>query len=287
MSSNVESGIRAWNIVLAFVHGAFTVACAAAPRYTVTFYATTVGVQWPSAYNGSLPEGIPKFRPHNENESVDFDFRWIVGGFFFVTAVAHAAYASFVRGSYEAALAKARQPYRWIEYSISASLMASAVAYSCAVVEWFDHFLIVALVATCMAFGHMTEELSRPASSTQWVAPLRTRLVPHLLGYVPLTAAFYVIGSQFSYAATSPLVVYEFANGTSSVVGVVDNKMPKFVYYIVVTQFVGFFSFGFVQLFALLSPPSRYVNFERAYMVLSASVKVVLGLIVYSYLLFA
>jgi hypothetical protein len=121
-----------------------------------------------------------------------------------------------------------------------------------------------------MFFGHLTEELSRPESPTTWKQPLPTRLQAHVLGYIPMLAAWFVIVTTFIGAST-----LEFKDEDNNV-----RKMPDFVYAIVATQAVLFWSFSFVQLVVVIREPQHYAIGELAYQVLSLVSKGLLGIMI-------
>lgn len=53
----------------------------------------------------------------------DVRFAWAITAFFALSAVAHFGVVSPGWGSYQDQLRKGRNPYRWLEYSLSASIM--------------------------------------------------------------------------------------------------------------------------------------------------------------------
>ena len=92
--------------------------------------------------------------------------------------------------------------------------------------------------------------------------PLDTRIQPHALGWMPQLASWVAAFSQFRMTIDGP-----------------DDrpKPPDFVYYIIFTELVAYFSFGGVQLYSILSRPRDYVQAEAAYVVLSLTSKLLLA----------
>ena len=264
-ATEIPSDLRCWNIVLFLLHSTFAIVSLVPDNVNLTLYSTPVQ---PFAANGTW--GVV---PGGEASTSTLSLKFLVFSFFAVTALAHASYGILFRSEYEANVRQCKNPYRWIEYGTSASIMAVSIAYFCTII-WRSILLsIFALTATTMGYGYVTEVIARPKGPDEWLTPLSGRLAPHLIGYLPLLVAFWIIGGQFFYAA-----------GLTSEGG---GQMPSFVYYIVGTQFVGFFSFGFVQLASLLSKPSSFGRYERLYCILSAVVKSILGLIIFTQVLFA
>jgi hypothetical protein len=185
----------------------------------------------------------------------------VAAGFSALSALFHAANVLVWREAYLRNIQLARCPQRWAEYSLSAPLQAVAIARFAGIATGATLWAIVALVATTMFFGHLTEELARPASAMAWATGRAHRLQAHFLGYVPFGAAVALVAVEFARLAR------EFP------------QMPDFVPLIVATQGALFTSFTFVQLVATLRPPREYWQGEVAYMVLSLVSKGVLSVL--------
>lgn len=188
--------------------------------------------------------------------------------FFLISAVFHFGSATLWQASYITLMEHKLSPFRWLEYFFSASIMFALLAYPCGVLTVEALVPCVGLIATTMLFGSAAEWTSRPRADNEWSNPLRVRLQPHLWGYVPQVTAWSVVLFAFSSNATG------------------ENKPPDFVYTIVVSEFILFWSFGLVQLSTLVRPPDRYTDGEYAYQALSLVSKGLLGLILYTQLLF-
>jgi hypothetical protein len=190
-----------------------------------------------------------------------------------------------------------RNPARWLEYFFSAPTMMGIIAYFAGVTDATTLVAVVALVATTQLFGLLAEnwnailhlndnldhndvhdldtvnDVNNNPKHVWWADPrLRSvRLLPHLLGWIPQTVAWSLIIARFAKADADT-----------------GHRMPDFVYPIVITQFILFASFGFVQLWLYWLPltPDRAVNAEAAYAILSAVAKALLAWMVFSYVLF-
>lgn len=185
------------------------------------------------------------------------DFAFCTFAFFAITAIFHGR-AVLAHELYVRELLQCRNPFRWVEYSISASLMVLAISYYSAIYDGFLLIALVALTATTMGHGYLAELQARPTGAQTWSVDLATRLMPHVLGYVP-------------QAVTWLIILWGFFLNT------LDTEMPRFVYGIVIGQLLVYWSFGLVQLVVLCSPPSSYVYGEFAYTLLSAGGKLLLG----------
>lgn len=187
----------------------------------------------------------------------------VVAAFFAVTAFAHFGNAFLWRRYYEGQLTLCRCPTRWIEYTVSASIMITVIAVGAGVREYTLLFAIGALITTTMFFGLLTELIATCDVDEEWTASRLERLTPHMMGYVPQLCAWLIILVGF-YDDTS------FG----------DREAPWFVYAILWIELALFFSFGGVQLVQQLRSPAVYWQGEIAYLVLSLVSKGALGVII-------
>ena len=188
--------------------------------------------------------------------------------FFAASAIAHLGAAFVWRSVYYKCLANAYAPFRWIEYSISATIMILVISYLCSIVDAQMLCLLGGLTITTMIHGHLHEVICRPRSAAQWaIANTWDRLQGHVAGYVPYLTAWSLIIFRFLQAAGRETVDSE---GNT-------RSMPDFVYAIVFSEIAIFSCFAIVQLASSLRPPSEYANGEIAYMWLSLIAKGTLG----------
>ena len=251
--------LRYWNGAMSAFHFAFllTTLLAGNRDLGVPVYKTTLQyVERASGETGPAFTIVPQYA-----EMTTLPLTWIVAAFFFASSLAHFGNAMLWRGFYERELAQCRVPTRWIEYFFSASIMILAIAYGVGVREFYLLLAIVALIATTMPFGYLTELIATPCSPSEWDAPLLKRAAPHIIGYIPQLAAW-------------ALILLNFYTGPGE-----GSSPPSFVYAIVWIELAVFFSFGFVQLAQQLMPPSRYYLGEIAYQWLSLIAKGILGLL--------
>lgn len=242
-----------WNRAMALFHGLFVALTAftsdmdlSLPVYTMQFQAAT------ESASGDADGWIV---PTRVVEHGQLYVAWVALAFSALSMLFHLANAQLWRECYLRGIEEARCPSRWIEYSLSAPLQGLAIAWFTGNVLSHELAAIFGLVSCTMFFGHLTEELSRPASLDAWELPVTQRLQAHFLGYVPFAFAVGMILSTFVRLAS------EFP------------QMPDFVFGIVVTQIALFSSFTVVQLVATLRAPRHYYQGELAYMVLSLVAK--------------
>ena len=188
-----------------------------------------------------------------------------------ITAFFHFGNAFLWRETYDSYISEARNPIRWVEYSLSAGIMIVLIALFSGVVNTYVAALLFVLTSTTMFFGHLTERINRPSLSGSWELGLMRRLEPHLLGYLPLGAAFAVVILEFAR--------YAMAEGTDPNGNVI--KMPVWVWALFIGEIVLFWSFAVVQLWVLMSPPSKYAMGEKMYILLSFVSKATLAYIIF------
>lgn len=257
--------LRPLNIVLALVHGAMA---------GVVLFATTEAAKFPM-YRSPIgpPRGPPEegeafwLVPGEAERVTTFDFRILIFAFFAVTSVAHLSYGLVFWSTYVSNIRKCRNPFRWLEYGVSAPIMAICVSFFLGVQDYFVAIGILGLTATTMTFGYIAEETARPSSENTYCRSSLSPFVPHVMGYLPQAIAWYLILRTF------------FINTAS------DPGPPEWVDALVWSMLVFFWSFGLVQLVCLCMPPSRFVAGEFAYATLSAICKLLLGLSIFAQVL--
>ena len=174
----------------------------------------------------------------------------LVGLFFALSAIAHFTVAGPRQTSYLANLEKGRNPYRWLEYSLSSSIMIFAIAQITGVSDIAALIALVGLNASMIGFGWIQERYEAPGSSLQ----------PFYLG---------CIAGALPWVA---LALYLFSPGAS-------QHAPGFVYGIYFSIFVLFNCFALVQ-WLQYKQIGRFTNYlvgERTYIYLSFIAKSLLA----------
>ncbi|MAI14429.1 MAG: hypothetical protein CMM15_10455 [Rhodospirillaceae bacterium] len=172
-----------------------------------------------------------------------------------VTALFHYAY-SFNWWGYKNRLKKKNNSLRWIEYSITATVMIVIICFASGTVELNVQILIAVMIASSMILGDIIEK----TMGTQ-VAKIGT-----FLGWFLVLGAWAIIIKNYEFAArgfTLPQC---------------DKKItpPSFVAYLVIILVVFYTSFGFVQLYQICRPKTKYEHIEKAYSILSVLSKTAL-----------
>ena len=243
------------NLIAAAVHAACAATAAAQREVGLKLYPLYIGARVEPGVSFELVPAAPL-----EHSSV-VSLRALIFCFFLITSVFHFGYAQTWRRYYlEECIGRARNPLRFVEYGFSASLMIFAITYYTGTIWGYPLFMQIALTVSTMAFGWCAELVNVPKSAEEWTLPVHVRLQPHALAYLPQTASWIATFLQFRLATDGP-----------------GPNPPDFVFYIVYSEALFYFSFGFCQLYVILNGPKDYYKGEIAYIVLSMTSKVALG----------
>ena len=167
-----------------------------------------------------------------------------------LSALAHFIVASpQFFGRYSAGLAAQRNYFRWVEYSISSSVMIVLIAQVTGVADITALISIFGVNAAMILFGWLQEKYENPGSG----------------GWLP-----FIFGCIAGAVPWLALLFYVFSIGGPS-----QSAAPAFVYGIVITIFLFFNSFALVQWlqYKKVGKWSDYLRGERTYITLSLVAK--------------
>jgi len=200
------SRLRRWNLALTLLHGAQVIAVLA----LASDFPITVTSQFPTG-----PPGTPAVAP----EAL-FDVRVgvAIAVFLALAALDHLLTATVFRARYEADLRSGVNRFRWMEYSVSATIMVVLIAFYNGITGIDAVIGIIGANVAMILFGWLQEVMNPPGRS-------RTTMVPFWFGCVAGAAPWVAILINTVGAET----------------------VPGFVYGIVVAETVLFFSFGLNQ----------------------------------------
>lgn len=173
----------------------------------------------------------------------------VVASFLFLSAVAHLANATGFRW-YSGNLMKGINPSRWMEYSLSSSLMIVVIAMLVGVYDVVSLLGLFFLNMMMILFGWMMELHNQSTKKTNWTA----FQFGTLAGLVPWVA----------------IVIYLVGAGSGT---------PTFVYWIYGSIFVFFncFAINMILQYKKIGPWRDYLYGERVYMILSLVAKSLLA----------
>ncbi len=232
------AGLRRWNLGLTVLH----LAQAVVVLLLAGDFAITV--------TSSFPEGPPGTAGPPPASLFDVRIGWAVAVFLALAALDHLLTATAARSTYERDLARGINRFRWVEYSVSATLMVILICFYSGITGINAVIAIAGANVAMILFGWLQELMNPPGRA-------RTTMLPFwfgtLAGLAPWAAiAVNIVGSE---------------------------TVPGFVYGIVVAQLVFFFSFGLNQWLQYrgIGRWTDYAYGEKVYLVLSLVAKSVLA----------
>lgn len=202
-----------------------------------------------------------------------------VVAFFFITALAHAFYGSngFGTGSYLKNIQAGWNPYRWLEYALSASIMSVIIGLVDGTRDMMTLIVLALVTMAMMVNGYTSESLLRGRG------PISSNAKDSIFGS---TACAWIL-----FAALWGTLIYSFASLVTDVStlynGQTDSdgepvRVPSWIWFIVIMQFLYFGSFGWVQASQIQKRLRNdvsysYANTEKSYIFLSYFAKLSLA----------
>jgi hypothetical protein len=199
----------------------------------------------------SYLEGPPGTPAGDPTVLFDLSIAWGVAIFLFLSALFHwliAAPGFYAR--YRAGLSARRNYFRWVEYSLSSSVMIVLIAVLPGILDIAALIALFGVNAAMIFFGAVQEKYEEPGGS----------MLPFWLGSIAGIVPWIAIG------------VYLFSPGS-------DAQPPGFVYGIFFSLFVFFntFAINMWLQYRRIGKWSDYMYGERAYMILSLVAKSLLA----------
>ncbi len=236
------AGLRRWNLGLTVLH--------AAQAALILVMASGFAITVTSTY----PQGPPGTRLTTPEALFDVRIGVAIAVFLLLAAFDHLATATFSRRTYEVDLGRGINRFRWVEYSLSATLMVLLIASYSGIT---DIAAVVAIAGTNIAmilFGWLQERMNPPGRTS-------TTMLPFWFGTIAGVAPWVAIWVNIIGADT----------------------VPGFVYGIVIAELIFFFSFGLNQWlqYRRIGPWRDYAFGEKTYLVLSLAAKSVLAWQIY------
>lgn len=202
----------------------------------------------------SFPQGPPGSEPPPPEALFDVRIGWAVAVFLGLAALDHLLIGTVLRRRYEADLADGINRVRWLEYSLSATLMVLLISLYSGITEVTALIAIAGANVAMILFGWLQERANPPGRE-------HTTMLPFWFGTIAGAAPWVAIAVNLFGAET----------------------VPGFVYGIFVAQLVFFFSFGVNQWLQYRGAGRwrEYAFGEQAYLVLSLGAKSVLAWQIY------
>ena len=202
----------------------------------------------------AFPEGPPGTRVPEAESLFDVRIGAAIALFLALAAIDHLLTATVARRTYEADLRSGINRFRWVEYSVSATVMVLLIGFYSGITNITTVIAVAGANVAMILFGWLQERMNPPGRVT-------TTMLPFWFGTIAGIAPWIAIAVQ--------------------IIG--SETVPGFVYGIVFAQFVLFFSFGLNQWLQYrgFGKWSDYVYGEKAYLVLSLVAKSLLAWQIY------
>jgi hypothetical protein len=149
-------------------------------------------------------EGPPGTTPQDPVTLFDIPTGVAVAAFLGLSAVAHALVASVWWPRYLTDLGRSRNPARWVEYSISSSLMIVLIAQLVGIADVAALIALFGVNVSMILFGWLQERYESPGSGG-WL-PFLFGCVAGIVPWVAIT--IYLLSPESSSSATPPGFVY-------------------------------------------------------------------------------
>jgi hypothetical protein len=237
-----DKSLRTWNVVAGFAHLAqLILILVLATDFTLPVTATYM-------------EGPPGTPPGDTVTLFDSPIAWGVALFFGLSALFHFLVASplfFKR--YIAGINLDHNYFRWVEYSISSSVMIVLIAQIVGIADVAALIAIFGVNASMILFGWLQEKYEKPGSG----------------GFLP-----FIFGCMTGIVPWIIIVIFVIAPGSTSA-----NEVPPFVYGIIISLFIFFNSFALIQ-YLQYKQIGKFANYrygERWYIILSLVAKSLLA----------
>ena len=234
------ANLRRWNLVMGLFH--------AVQGLAVLLLANDFALPVTATFLEDAPgAGAPSL-----TELFEVRIGWAVAAFLFLSAIAHSIISlPGVYGWYVAGLKQNRNYARWVEYSLSSSLMVVLIAMLPGISDVAALGAIFGVNATMILFGVLVEKYEEPGTS-DWLA--------YWFGVLAGAVPWLVIG------------IYIWGPGSA-------GEPPTFVYAIFFSLFVFFNSFAvnMVLQYRRVGKWADYLYGEKVYIILSLTAKSLLA----------
>jgi hypothetical protein len=236
------ANLRVWNIGLTILH--------AAQAVLIVVLSGDFVIQVVSTF----PEGPPGTRVPNAEPLFDVRIGFAIGLFLALAAIDHLVTATVGRSTYENDLRAGINRFRWVEYSISATIMILLIGFYSGITNITAVVAVIGANVAMILFGWIQERMNPPGRETTTMMPFWFGTIAGIAPWVGILIQ--IVGSE---------------------------TVPGFVYGIVIVQFVLFFSFGLNQWlqYKSIGKWTDYIYGEKVYLVLSLAAKSLLAWQIY------
>ena len=241
--------LRVWNIALTVLH----LGQALAMLLLTNDFALKV--------LSSFPDGPPGTEGLVTKNLFEVRVGWAIAAFLALAGIDHLLTSTVARRTYESDLKNGINRFRWVEYSISASLMLVIISMYWGILTLAGLIAVVGANIAMILFGWLQERMNPPGRQTTTMLPFWFGTVVGLAPWLAMNVNI----SQISEDAPAALIV------------------------ILIVQAVFFFCFGLNQWlqYKEIGKWKSYMFGEKTYLVLSLGAKSLLAWQIFAVSLFA
>lgn len=275
--------LKKWNYVAFAIHLGAAIASATVltskSKRTVQMVRMKFDDQSPKESRVDLPVTLEKTNK--------VDLKFFLVSFFAITSAAHLLYATdfFGRGWYSSrVLGFGWNPFRWIEYSLSAGLMIYVISAVSGTKDQISAVSAALITPGLMISGLTTERALKQNELHEWSLQAlhkSTAKKPDIdfdIVFSNLIPSWFLFGVHWYIILSNYGKLAKEAKES-------DKPLDSGVTFMVYSQLVFFSMFGIIQTYQVLrwysSHPGRtepsYIQYEKAYIVLSAVTKLFLA----------
>jgi len=244
-NTGVFRRLRIFNLVMGLIH-LFQV-------FLMLYLSNDKTLPFQFTYPAYDPAANPALFPAAET-IVDIRLGPLVAMFLFISAAAHFLIGTVLYKKYVNRLQNHINPYRWYEYSISASLMIVIIAMLTSIYDVGTLLALFTLTAVMNLMGLMMEMYNQKTECTNWTA----YIIGCIAGFVPWVVIF-----------------------ISLIGGIIksEGQVPDFVIWIFVSIaiFFNLFAINMVLQYKKIGKWKDYLYGERMYIILSLVAKSLLA----------
>ncbi len=179
------TGLRRWNLGLTVLHAAQAVGI------------LLLGNGFAIAITSTYPSGPPGAEPPAPSALFDVSIGVAIAVFLFLAAADHLLTATAARGTYESDLRRGINRFRWIEYSVSATLMIVLIGFYFGVTDITAVIGVIGANVAMIFFGWLQERMNPPGRET-------TTMLPFWFGTVAGAAPWVAIVINFTGSDGAP-----------------------------------------------------------------------------------
>lgn len=222
--------------------------------------------------------------PVEMENDVKIDLKFIIVAFFAITSASHFLYATDFggRGWYSSqVLGFGWNPYRWIEYALSASLMIYLISAASGTKDQVTAVSAALITPGLMINGFTTERTLKQNAIHAWSLAQKTTKKPSIDADIVLSN---LVPGWFLYFTHWYIILSNYSK-LAREAKAAGKPLDSSVTFMVYSQLIFFSLFGIIQTYQVgrwfTSRPGRsepaYIQYEKAYIALSAIAKLVLA----------